>query len=370
MGIGVSVPTSKLHIDQILDVDAGFINANQQLFGNAMELRTVNAANGSSTIYVINGGDGMGINIEHNNTGTTSRGLQVANAGLGEAMFLTNTNTLNTSGVLTVNQQTQGYALEIQTTDLSNTDPVGHFNHFGTGTSVLGINQNNTPTSEITVGNFLYLGNDTRDHIAVDGFSSPADGFGIGVRGIGAYYGVQGIQDGTQSFSYAVFGTGNTGATGVKSFVIDHPLDPANKTLKHYSIESNEVLNLYRGNASLDANGLATVELPEYFDAINKNFSYQLTPIGTPEQPYIAKEINGNSFTIAGRPNTKFSWVVYANRNDLHVQRNKATIVDELDKPANRKGKYYTPEYYGQPKEKGINFDPSNLKKEIKEIQQ
>lgn len=362
VGIGVSVPATKFHLQEILDEDAAFINGEQQTFGNALQANTVYASNGSSTIYVVNGGNGMGVNIEHNNTAATSRGLQVANTGLAEAAFFNNDNPANTSSVLTVNQETPaGNGIEIQTTGTGNTDPTGHFNHFGTGTSVFGINQNETPTAVITVGDFIYTGSDLRDHIGVRGFSAPATNYGIGVEGLGEWYGVHGV--GT---NFAVFGTGNTGATGTKSFVIDHPLDPANKTLKHYSIESNEVLNMYRGNATLDGNGNATIELPQYFDAINKNFSYQLTAIGTPEQPYIAKEINNNTFTISGKPNTKVSWVVYANRNDLHIQNNKEKLVDEIEKPAHRKGQYYNPEYYGQPVEKRIGYKEQKVVKSTK----
>ena len=47
---------------------------------------------------------------------------------------------------------------------------------------------------------------------------------------------------------------GNLTATG-KSFVIDHPLDPANTYLVHAGVESSERANLYTGNVSLDDNG-------------------------------------------------------------------------------------------------------------------
>ena len=43
-----------------------------------------------------------------------------------------------------------------------------------------------------------------------------------------------------------------------KPFVIDHPLDPANKYLYHASVESPDVMNIYNGNVVTDANGRAT----------------------------------------------------------------------------------------------------------------
>ena len=38
--------------------------------------------------------------------------------------------------------------------------------------------------------------------------------------------------------------------TYTKAFVIDHPLDPANKYLSHCSVESPDVMNLYNGNVA------------------------------------------------------------------------------------------------------------------------
>jgi hypothetical protein len=54
-----------------------------------------------------------------------------------------------------------------------------------------------------------------------------------------------------------------------KSFRIDHPLDPAHKLLEHASIESSERLNLYTGNVTIGAGGTATVQLPDWFAALN-----------------------------------------------------------------------------------------------------
>jgi hypothetical protein len=38
--------------------------------------------------------------------------------------------------------------------------------------------------------------------------------------------------------------------------------------------------NLYDGVVRLDGNGEAAVELPQWFDALNQEFRYQLTAIG------------------------------------------------------------------------------------------
>lgn len=166
---------------------------------------------------------------------------------------------------------------------------------------------------------------------------------------LGAYYNAGGAE-------YAVLANGDMGATGTKAFMIDHPTDPDNKILKHYCAESPEVLNIYRGNIVLNANGEATVELPEYFDALNINFSYQLTAIGAPANGiYIKEEILSNSFKVAGgNANQKISWVVYAERNDLYIQKHPESKQIEIEK--GDKGMYLRPELYNQPKEKGILF--------------
>ena len=69
---------------------------------------------------------------------------------------------------------------------------------------------------------------------------------------------------------------------GTKSFKIDHPLDPSNKYLYHSSVESQVMKNVYDGIVVLDDKGGAVVVLPVWFEALNKEFRYQLTPISAP----------------------------------------------------------------------------------------
>ncbi len=150
--------------------------------------------------------------------------------------------------------------------------------------------------------------------------------------------------------------TGTLSATGTKNFRIDHPLDPANKYLTHAAIESSEVLNLYTGNAMLDASGEAVVQLPEWFESINKDFRYQLTPIGASGRDlYIAEEVSGGHFKIAGgKPGAKVSWQVSAVRNDAWEKAYPMLV--EADKGADR-GHYLTPELYGQPATARIGYE-------------
>jgi len=133
------------------------------------------------------------------------------------------------------------------------------------------------------------------------------------------------------------------------SFKIDHPLDPKNKYLYHSFVESPDMKNIYDGVVTLDNNGSAIVKLPDWFEALNKDFRYQLTCIGGFANVYISKEILNNKFVISGgRPGLKISWQVTGIRKDPWA--NKHRIPVEMDKPVNEKGKYLFPELYQQSK--------------------
>ncbi len=182
----------------------------------------------------------------------------------------------------------------------------------------------------------------------------------IGVAGTG-WVGVFGESNNNGGPGFGVYSNGELGASGTKSFFIDHPLDPENKFLKHFCIESDEVLNVYRGTVTLNQNGEAKVQLPDYYSAINIEPSYQLTPVGSPAPGlYVKSEIQENEFEIAGgQSGQKISWQVYSKRNDLYIQKNKEVSQVESFKRAGQKGKYLHPELYGKSKESGIFQLPS-----------
>ncbi len=140
------------------------------------------------------------------------------------------------------------------------------------------------------------------------------------------------------------------------AFKIDHPLDPANKYLYHSFVESPDMKNIYDGVVVLDEKGEAWVELPEWFEALNKDFRYQLTPIGAPMPGlYIAEEIKDNRFKIAGGvPGKKVSWQVTGIRNDPYARDNRIPV--EVEKPERERGRYLYPEGYNQPPEKAIDY--------------
>ncbi|GAB3320015.1 hypothetical protein GCM10027451_40370 [Geodermatophilus aquaeductus] len=138
-----------------------------------------------------------------------------------------------------------------------------------------------------------------------------------------------------------------------KFFVMDHPLDPANSYLVHASVESSEQANLYTGNVVLDDAGEAVVELPEWVEALNEDFRYQLTCIGGAAAVYVAREMSQGSFTIGGgAPGMKVSWQLVGRRKDLWAQAHP--LVVEEEKPAGDKGLYRHPELFGQGAEKSV----------------
>jgi hypothetical protein len=145
-------------------------------------------------------------------------------------------------------------------------------------------------------------------------------------------------------------------AKGGGSFKIDHPLDPENKYLQHSFVESPDMMNVYNGNVITDGNGEAVVELPHYFEALNKDFRYQLTCIGGFAPVYIAEEISGTSFRIAGgEPGMKISWQVTGIRKDAFAEANRIEV--EVDKPPREKGKYMHPEAFGLGLERSMHYE-------------
>jgi hypothetical protein len=141
---------------------------------------------------------------------------------------------------------------------------------------------------------------------------------------------------------------------GGGSFKIDHPLDPENKYLYHSFVESPDMMNLYNGNVRTDRRGEAVVVLPEWFEALNDQFRYQLTVLGTFAQAIVAKEIAGNRFTIrTSEPNVRVSWQVTGIRRDAYANAHRIRV-EEL-KPQAERGTYLHPEAFGRPAELGVD---------------
>jgi hypothetical protein len=193
--------------------------------------------------------------------------------------------------------------------------------------------------------------------------ASGGSGTNYGIRsfasGTGTNYAIHGTSYGTGGTYYAGYFSGAVHVAGTLSksagsFRIDHPLDPANRYLQHSFVESPDMMNIYNGNAELDAAGEAWVELPDWFETLNQDFRYQLTPIGAPgPNLYVAEEISGNRFRIAGgEAGTKVSWQVTGVRHDAYAQAHRIAV--DVEKPAGERGKFLHPELLGLPRSMAI----------------
>ena len=122
---------------------------------------------------------------------------------------------------------------------------------------------------------------------------------------------------------------------GVKSFEINHPLDPDNKFLRHACIESDEIVNIYSGNITTDEDGYAIVQLPKWMNALNKDFKYQLTILGKIfAQAIIYEEINkeGKFRIQTSIPDTRVSWQVTGVRHDDFVIKNPLVVEEDKNR--------------------------------------
>lgn len=248
----------------------------------------------------------------------------------------------------------------------SSTDPVLTVEQSGAGAGVNAVSMGNFGVrGESNLVGVLGVTNSTvSDAYGVHGMASSTQ-LSAGVRGDSSYVGVWGESSGRwgvygrtngASNSYGVYGSAGNGSgnfagyfagdvnvvgTISKSgggFKIDHPLDPANKYLHHSFVESPDMMNVYNGNVTLDGNGEAVVELPEWFEALNRDFRYQLTAIGAPAPGlYIAEEVSGNQFKIGGGPAAvRVSWQVTGIRKDPFAEANRIPV--EEPKSGNEKG--------------------------------
>jgi hypothetical protein len=152
---------------------------------------------------------------------------------------------------------------------------------------------------------------------------------------------------------------------GGGSFKIDHPLDPENKYLYHSFVESPDMMNVYNGNAITDADGYATITLPDYFEALNRDFRYQLTVIDESDEvdmvlwAKVVKKIAGNQFTLrTSRGGLEVSWQVTGIRKDAWAEKNR--IPNSVDKVGAEKGRYLHPEAFGKPASQSVYVSPAN----------
>ena len=199
--------------------------------------------------------------------------------------------------------------------------------------------------------------------IGVQGNSTSS---GIGVYGRSNGTGVYAITTGAgpalvvdANGFYAGSFVGNVNITGnlaksSGSFRIDHPLDPTSKYLFHSFVESPDMMNVYNGNVTTDASGYAEITMPDWFEALNKDFRYQLTVLDDADssdfaQAKIVKKMQNKRFSIrTSQPKVEVSWQVTGIRQDPWANAHRIKV--EEDKPDNERGTYLAPEVYGKPR--------------------
>ena len=325
----------------------------------------VNSADvGSSAVFENVGKVGIGttspldlLHVRFTNTNGGATGLAVQNLG--------NTAT-SYSGMLFYDQfgalaQFQGFNNVTHEYRINNIASNGSIN-FMLGTSRLKMEKTNGTTisgpAKVVAGaafTGLAVSSTSADNTSAAVDASDGPGFGVYATtdtGIALFGGVSNV-----TAAWAGYFDGDVNVTGTLfkgagAFRIDHPLDPEHKYLSHSFVESPDMKNIYDGVAVFDAAGQAVVTLPDWFEALNEDFRYQLTPMGAAFVPYVAAEIAGNQFTIGGGiPGRKVSWQVTGIRHDAYANAHRIQV-EEL-KPDAAVGTYLYPQAFGQPVEKG-----------------
>jgi hypothetical protein len=192
--------------------------------------------------------------------------------------------------------------------------------------------------------------------VGVQGVCQSGNNFGV--VGMGANAGVAAFNPNNDHAAYlasaccAAWFTGNVQVTGrvMKGgggFRIDHPLAPAEQYLSHSFVESSEMKNLYDGVVVADGQGHATVELPDWFEAVNTDVRYQLTAIGGPApELHVHRELVNGRFQIAGAgAGMKVCWQVSGVRRDPWARAHPLRVEEE--KSADERGYYLHPELNG-----------------------
>jgi hypothetical protein len=111
--------------------------------------------------------------------------------------------------------------------------------------------------------------------------------------------------------------------------------------------------NVYDGMVTTNGSGDATITLPAYVEALNRDFRYQLTVVGTDARAYVSREVSGNRFAIkSDRPSVRVSWQLTGVRKDAYAARH-GLVVEEAKTGADR-GRYLHPEEHDQPADMAV----------------
>jgi hypothetical protein len=358
VGIGTTTPDATLHVDDRIRVGVF-------PYGELIH-------EGGGTGFIINSHSGGGwADIHFQTNGTTKMFLEsLGNLGLGT---LSPEVTLHVETGSDIELDGGGYLVLGSTTarniGMDNNEIMArnngleselHLNHEGgnvlisaAGSGKLGIGTS-TPTCRLDVQGIGFEEAISANNVQGSAIQATSTN-GIGVRSISSSgYGIYA----KSTFSFAGYFEGDVHVSGYLSkgggsFVIDHPLDPENKLLRHNFVESPENLLIYRGKAELNVKGETVVKMPDYFKALTmeNEATVALTSIGKPFLTGYEWDVDFASFKIFGEPEREVSWVVYADRDD--------PVIHELGRPVEeikggkralcKKGELLYPKAYGYP---------------------
>jgi hypothetical protein len=285
-----------------------------------------NTANSQSALQGLTNGRGRAGFFRITNSANTLAALDAETNGSGFAVQAIATGngtpgafrisrTSNTKSALVARTAGSGHAGLFEATNIDNPTPILVTRNVGTGHALSATTNND--------GDFVE---------AVARIEAVHNGDGLWLTALGSNYNALVVR-GRSVFNGNVHVAG-TLTKNAGSFRIDHPLDPEHKYLSHSFVESPDMMNVYNGNVTLDANGRATVELPKYFEALNRDFRYQLTAIGAPgPNLYIAEGVRENRFRVAGgRPYARVSWQVTGVRQDAYANDHRINVEQEKPK--------------------------------------
>jgi len=353
LGVGTSSPASRLHVATNQPM-AGYFTSNNAGGTHVIHAEYEGIGSKSEAAIAVYG---VSKPIDKKGYGGWFEG-----SNLGIAAFVNPTGSGNYYGMTTVCNGGSGFNTGLLADASGSGQNVGVVgNAYGTSdlTSCLGVLGNASGSKSIAV-----YGNGSSGSIGVYGTSNNnygVYGHSIDFRGVCGEsknnIGIYGYSENNVSgfFVGDVMVTG-TLTKGGGSFKIDHPLDPDLKYLYHSFVESPDMKNVYDGVVVLDNNGEGCVQLPDWFEALNKDFRYQLTCIGGYAPVYIAEEITHNQFKIAGgKPALKVSWQVTGIRQDAWANTHRIPVEEE--KQGKEIGKYLHPQENGVSEILGIDYE-------------
>lgn len=172
------------------------------------------------------------------------------------------------------------------------------------------------------------------ESLSADGYGVRGDGGEIGVYAHNRTAGGHDVYLATKAVAGDFYGNVIVHGTIVPiaaEMRIDHPLAPEAQDLRHAFVASPERKTIYDGIVTLGDTGEAWVELPAWFESLNGEFRYQLTPLGSWSACWVAAEIADHRFLVHGGPGARISWQVTGVRRDTWAEAHPLLV--EATKP-------------------------------------